>query len=85
MCHLCEIAEKKVISLDEQKDRSNDLLNFLTEEVRFVKEMKQFEVIGGNIVKEALWQGELIALGKVITHLHHTCGDDTYTKLIEEI
>ena len=31
MCHLCEIAEKKVISLDEQKDRSNELLNFLME------------------------------------------------------
>ena len=61
------------------------LLHFLRDEIRQSKMMRQDEVIGGNIVKEALWSGEVTAFHKLVSFLHYKDGGDTYRELLKEI
>jgi hypothetical protein len=71
--------------IERLRKEKADLLPFLRYEIRQSKTMRQGEVIGGNIVKEALWQGELTAFHKLVRFLHYRDGGDTYRELLKEI
>lgn len=61
--------------------RNNSLYKFLDEEIQQAKTEKQAEVIAGNIVKEALWQGELTAYRKLLYHCHAESGTNDFLPL----
>ncbi len=65
--------------------QSPKLIGFLLGEIQMVKTERQAEIIAGNLVKEALWQGEWTAYRKLIGFLHEQSGDDTYLGLLNEM
>lgn len=71
--------------IERLRKEKAEILPFLRDEIRQAKMMRQGEVIGGNIVKEALWQGEVTAFHKLVSFLHYRDGGDTYRELLKEI
>jgi len=61
--------------------RNDSLYKFMAEEIQQAKTEKQAEVIAGNIVKEALWQGELTAYRKLLSHVHAESGTNDFLPL----
>ncbi len=75
------------VKTDEGKAESvlSDLLNFIRDEAVIVKTERQAEVIAGNIVKEALWQGEWAAYRKIISFLwYRQPENEELRKIFEE-
>lgn len=84
-CLRCKAGSEWIEGDVKKEALSNDLLNFLRAEIQIVKSQRQSEIIAGNIVKEALWQGEWTAYRNLVGFLHTRCGDDTYAELLKEI
>ena len=61
--------------------RNDSLYKFMAQEIQQAKTEKQVEVIAGNIVKEAFWQGELTAYRKLLSHCHAESGTNDFLLL----